>query len=112
MNIEFSQNYSNVLESCEKNNFESCLCYFKECILQNFSLEKLYELSFSSEINDKLIRPTLWKIFLNIFTPMINLYNWYIESKIKRNSYYHLKNNFKKKKKISNDPLQNVGIIK
>jgi hypothetical protein len=114
-NRDFSKNYMSQLDvvySIEKNNFESCLCYFKEYIVQKFSLEKVYELSFSSEIDNRYIRPILWKIFLNIFHPRFNLNEWYNNTKLNRTFYYKLKSDLNKKKNFSNDPLQNVGIIK
>jgi hypothetical protein len=68
---------------------------------------KLSELCFEGLIEEKYIRPTLWRVFLDIFNEKEGMGNWIETTNKLRNEYKAKVRGLANLKKLSGDPLGN-----
>ena len=96
----------------DKNNFNLCISNFSRLALgipPSQIKDNLINLSIKSDIEENFIRPTAWKIFLNVLpsSPESTLKSWIDTVKTQRAAFKKKVKNLKTLKKFAGDPLGN-----
>ena len=97
----------------DKNNFNLCISNFSRIVLEiapEKIKESLINLSIKSDIEENYIRPTAWKIFLNVLpsSPDSTLKTWIETVKTQRAKFKTKVKELKTLKKYAGDPLGNA----
>ena len=72
---------------------------------------ELIKFSLSGEINKLNIRPTVWKLFLNVLPMTSNIEEWYTRTKSQRVEFKNKMKSLTALKKFSGDPLGGHGEV-
>ena len=95
------------VKNYDKNNLNECRESFLKLILQpeRVNKEKFIELCMNGQVDKNFIRPTIWKMFLNILPINVELKEWIKIVHKQRQLYKNKMKNLNTLKKFSGDPL-------
>lgn len=85
-----------------------CLDNFKKFFIEkseNYNKILLIETCISGNLDKDFIRPTVWKLLLNILNPNGTISNWIQKTMKQRNDFKSKQKNLIALKKFSGDPL-------
>jgi len=68
-------------------------------------MDNLLKYCLKCKLDNILLRPTLWKIFLNYLSDEINFTIWLEKTKSKRDAFKKISGKYFSARKISGDPL-------
>ena len=92
-----------IIEKLDKKKCAEC---FKENVIQNQTrIKSLEEFCLNGEVDEKMVRPIAWKIFLDVLPRNESIGTWVEEIQKMRTEYKRKKNSYFKIKKFSGDPL-------
>jgi hypothetical protein len=98
----------------DKNDIIDCRSSFVKFILQPDKLnkEKFVEMCMSGDVDKNFLRPTLWKMFLNVLPLDKNAEDWITIVGKQRVNYKNKMKNLNTLKKFSGDPLGGSSDVK
>jgi hypothetical protein len=103
------------LKNDDKNEISICINSFKKFILNKDEIinkDNLIEIGLSGDVDKNLIRPIIWKTFLNVLPINDKVEEWIPIIIKQRNTYKNKLKNLNALKKFSGDPLGGSGDVK
>jgi hypothetical protein len=99
----------NEVKNYDKNNLNDCIESFKKFVLQsteeNNNKDKFIELCQTGEVDKHLIRPTIWKMLLDVLSIDSKIDDWVVKLSKQRALFKTKLKGLNTLKKFSGDPL-------
>ena len=102
------------IKNYDKNDVSDCRNSFTKFILQPDKLnkEKFFEMCMNGDVDKNYLRPTLWKMFLNVLPLDKDVEEWISIVGKQRQTYKNKMKNLNTLKKFSGDPLGGSSDVK